>query len=210
MTDQQQDARPLAQYEFPSPDPERPYVYPGTEVLINKLGIRNAEAFKRVSIVVSVLRTELSRLQPLPGNFDLDHLRAIHRYLFQDIFPWAGELRMVDMTKNQLFFEKADIDSRAHEIFTLLREENYLRGLEQDAFIDRISFFYASVNRIHPFREGNNRTQRLFFEQLAKQAGYRVDFPTHTRSLLREACQASHNGDLTLFREMFRQITSRL
>jgi cell filamentation protein len=64
------------------------------------------------------------------------------------------------------------IEPAATEIFRLLRSDNFLRGLERGLFIDRLTYYLGEVNAVHPFREGNGRTQRAFFEQLADDAGF--------------------------------------
>lgn len=71
---------------FPAPDPARPYVYPGTRVLINLFGIDDMVVLERVVASVAGLRGEQIDQGPLPGNFELSHLCAIHRHLFQDVF----------------------------------------------------------------------------------------------------------------------------
>ena len=79
-----------------------PYVYPGTSILRNRLGITDPEFLDKQerSLVVLRVRRGVPR-----GNFDLTHLRAIHRHLFQDIYDWAGELRTVEISKGAQQFQ---------------------------------------------------------------------------------------------------------
>ena len=72
------------------------YVHPGTEVLRNKAGIREQVALDAFEADVTAVRMLELTENPLPGAFDLPHIRAMHRYLFQDVYGWAGELRTVD------------------------------------------------------------------------------------------------------------------
>ncbi len=74
------------------------YEYPNG-VLRNILGITDEAALQRVEATLTAIRLAELEAQPLPGAFDLDHLKAIHRYIFQDIYTWAGELRQVDISK---------------------------------------------------------------------------------------------------------------
>ena len=83
--------------------PDKSYCYPNTDVLINKLGIKNAkELYEAEKRITSIEIQELSR-NPLKGNFDFDHLKSIHKHIFQDIYEWAGEIRTVEIGKGNLF-----------------------------------------------------------------------------------------------------------
>ena len=70
-----------------------PYLYPGTDVLRNIPGIRNAEDLITFETLNSGARMYELRLQPTAGNFDVGHLKAIHKYIFQDVYLWAGQFR---------------------------------------------------------------------------------------------------------------------
>jgi cell filamentation protein len=107
------------------------------------------------------------------GDFDTAHLRYIHKYLFQDVFPWAGELRVVNISKGNTNFGPAmHIGSALKELFETLAKEKLLTNLDAPAFIARAAFYLGEINAIHPFREGNGRTQREFIRQLALHAGH--------------------------------------
>ncbi|OGQ94197.1 MAG: hypothetical protein A2521_05845 [Deltaproteobacteria bacterium RIFOXYD12_FULL_57_12] len=177
-------------------------------MLINKFGIRNDMVLERVAATVAGLRVEmLKSFQPLDGDFDLKHLRAIHRYLFQDVFPWAGQLRMVETVKGGQDFEAhTAIVPKARALFVQLREENFLQGLDLEPFIERLVYYYAELNRIHVFRDGNGRAQRTFFELLAARAEYHLDFAKATKRENNAASHAAYAGDFEPLRAMFRDI----
>ncbi len=81
-----------------------PYVYPGTTVLKNIPGIRNQEILDRFE-ADRVAQRSLELIEcPLSGLFDIDHLQGIHRYLFQDVYEWAGVFRTVDIAKGNSYF----------------------------------------------------------------------------------------------------------
>lgn len=113
---------------------------------------------------------------PLPGGFDIAHLRAIHRYIFQDMFPWAGDFREVTTSRTNSFgfpppqFLVPALDT----IFAALKAENHLRGLSPDAFAVRAGHYLGEINAVHPFREGNGRTQREFIRTLAVSVDHRL------------------------------------
>ncbi len=99
---------------------------------------------------------------PVKGTFDLKHLQAIHAYIFQDVYDWAGELRKVDISKGFMFCNFLFISEQAEEIFGKLKAENYLHGLKEDDFIVRLAYYFSEINALHLFREGNGRSQREF------------------------------------------------
>lgn len=113
----------------------------------------------------------------MKGDFDFSHYKAIHRFLFEDIYVWAGEVRTVDMSKKGTFFAPCDeIEKLADACFGRLIAENLFLNLSRSAYIEKITDFYCVTNVLHPFREGNGRTQRVFIAQLIRHAGYSVDF----------------------------------
>jgi len=114
--------------------------------------------------------------KPIRGKFDLKHLRAIHKYIFQDVYEWAGEIRKVDIAKGNMFCNVRFLSSQAAEIFGKLKEEDYLQGLEEEDFIRQMAYYFSEINALHPFREGNGRSQREFIRCLALHNGYVVNF----------------------------------
>ncbi|MFF3228010.1 Fic/DOC family protein [Nocardia suismassiliense] len=153
-----------------------PYVDPTSGVLRNRLGIVDAERLRRVEADLTLFALADLSTRVLPGNYDLDHLCAFHREIFGDVFPWAGEIRVVGIAKSDPFCLPQYIANYSAEVFRQLAGEKYLRGLSRDKYIDRLTFYFAEVNAIHPFREGNGRTQRAFFRQLGLEAGWLVDW----------------------------------
>jgi fido (protein-threonine AMPylation protein) len=83
-----------------------------------------------------------------------------------------------------MFCLPQSIEPSAAEIFRHLRNENFLRGLDRDAFIDRLTYYRGEVNAVRPFREGNGRTQRAFFEQLTDDAGFTLAWQRSTEAAI--------------------------
>jgi cell filamentation protein len=152
--------------------PGDPYSDPVTGVLHNKLGVRTAAELEAAEREITHAALILLRESPVRPAYDFPHLCAVHRRIFSDIYDWAGQVRTVAIAKGSMFCLPQYIEPSADEIFRRLRHEDYLRGLERDAFIDRLAYYFGEVNAIHPFREGNGRAQRAFFEQLARDAGF--------------------------------------
>lgn len=153
-----------------------PYADPVTGVLRNKLGLDTATDLAAAEREITHAALLLLRESPPPATWDLPHLCAIHSRIFGDIYDWAGQVRTVVIAKGSMFCLPQFIEPATAEISRQLRDESVLRGFARDAFIDRLTYYLGEVNAIHPFREGNGRTQRVFFEQLASQAGYRLDW----------------------------------
>ncbi|MBP1761782.1 MAG: protein involved in cell division [Firmicutes bacterium] len=154
------------------------YCYEGTEVLINKENIRNAEELAKYEADITMIRQyQLENENPVRGRFGTAHLRKIHQFIFQDIYPFAGKYRVEDMLKGETFFCKSEyIEENLARIFEALKTENYLKGLKVEEFSSRIAYYMSELNMIHPFREGNGRAIREFIRQLAVQDGYIIDW----------------------------------
>ena len=157
------------------------YTYPGTHVLKNKGDIRDLAALQRFERGATAIRIQELRENPVRGEYDLAHLQAIHKQVFKDVYEWAGEVRKVDIAKGPagyrtLFTFKEDVPQKAQEIQATIKDANYLRGLHKEQFAGKMAEVYAGLNEMHPFLEGNGRSTREFVGQLAKDAGYQLDY----------------------------------
>jgi len=173
-------------------DPQ--YCYPPDfTVLRNKLGIRDADQLEIFERRLAMQR--IAEGAPT-GDFDLRHLRAIHRHLFQDVYDWAGELRTVEIAKggSQFQFQRF-IGAGMADVHRRLVGRTYLEGLDLDEFAREAGVVIGDVNYVHPFREGNGRTQLLYLEQLAIRAGHPLSIRLLDRDQWMDASQASHGGD---------------
>ena len=132
---------------------------------------------------------------PVQPSYDLTHLQAVHKRIFGDIYPWAGQIRTVTVAKKATFCLPQYIESSAAVIFGKLRDERFLRGLGRDAFIRRLAYYLGEVNALHPFREGNGRAQRAFFEQLARDVGFTLSWQHLDAARNIEASAAIMRGD---------------
>jgi len=156
------------------------YCYPGSKVLINKFDIRDGESLATVERNITFVKSVELEKEPLRGRYGFRHLCAIHRYLFCDIYDWAGEIRRGEflIKSDTVFCRGQFIEQYADNVFSKLKDEKLLRGLKKEAFINRLAYYMGEVNALHPFREGNGRSCRAFFTILAKAAGYMLDFHT--------------------------------
>ena len=187
------------------------YAYPDTQVLRNKADIRDQVALDAFEADATAVRMLELIEAPIQGAFDLQHLCAVHRHLFQDVYDWAGEIRTVDISREDSRFANfALIESYLGRKLRGLVAEDFLRGLDPDRFIARLTHYMSEINAAHPFREGNGRVQRLFCSQLASQAGYFIDFETVDQARMYEAMIASFNGDEKPLAALLDEITSIL
>lgn len=178
--------------------------YPDTTVLINKFDIRDEDELHRVESVLVSTKFAAWVKAPKSETFDFDHYKAIHRFLFSDLYEWAGQVRTVNMSKKGTTFVAADqIEMQAALVFARLKECNYFRGLSRRDFIEEIVDFYCVTNMLHPFREGNGRTQRAFLTQLIRSAGYNINFTDTDTEFLMIATIQSANGVIDNLRLYF-------
>lgn len=157
-----------------------PYCYEGTPVLKNIPDIRDQATLSNFEAAVTAQRSD----EPLPeGELDAAHYRAIHRHLFQDIYAWAGTYRTVRMGKGgNAFCYPEHIESEMQNLFEDLERQHYFGDQSADDFAARAAHFLSTLNAIHPFREGNGRTQTTFLMLLADHA----DHPLNADKLVPE------------------------
>ncbi|MCX6613638.1 MAG: Fic family protein [Acidobacteria bacterium] len=148
-------------------------------------------------------------VKPDRGNFDSAHLQSIHRYIFQDVYDWAGQFRTVNISKGGNLFGSAQfIEMALGGILEKLPQENFLQSLDRESFTSRCGWYFGEINAIHPFREGNGRTQREFLRQLAAQAGYSLDWRHVDRDTMTAASRLSFSsGDNHSMIEIIRACT---
>jgi len=171
------------------------YCYPNSDVLINKLGLTDGDALEAAEIELTQAR--IDQYEPNFDDISLPALRAIHLYLFQDLFDWAGELRTVDISKGGTRFANVSrIEPEADKLFRQLEQECYLAGLPRAQFVARLAHYYCELNVIHPFRDGNGRAQRLMFEVISINAGFELRWEPIGRTEWVDANIAAYNCKL--------------
>lgn len=183
--------------------------------LRNLLGAKSSEELKKLEPqIVFANELELVSLD-IPRTNDLSELLLIHKQLFKGVYDWAGQIRTVDIKKNskgaEYFLIVSKIRDAANYVFTELAKEECLRGLSKEDFVKRLSYFYDQLNYIHPFREGNGRAQRVFWNRIAKDAGYELDWTLVVGAENDEASRlASEQMDLSALEAMFTKIVHTL
>jgi len=188
------------------------YCYPGSDVLMNKFNIMDGGKLQEIERKMSYTGIIDLRDNPIKGVLDLKYLQKTHKYVFGDIYGWAGQIRGGKFfTKGDAVFCVADmIPAYAENIFGKLRSEKWLRGLGRTEFIERLAFYMGEVNALHPFREGNGRTQRVFFVELARRAKYELDYSQAEPDELLEADIAAYNKDFSLLTALLDKMLTKI
>lgn len=150
-----------------------PLWLPGTTVLRNRLGIADQDTLDEVELALFLIRAD----EPLPaGKFDVAHYLSIHRHLFQDVYAWAGDIRSIRVGKAGNWFCYPEyIPGELARAFREYGDPDKVAELPPDEFARRTAHLLAEINAVHPFREGNGRTQLTFLTLLAANAGYAVN-----------------------------------
>lgn len=183
------------------------YCYPNLDVLINKLNIHDSDKLREAERKLTMLRLMDLLEKPITGKFDFEHLRNIHKYIFQDIYSWAGKIRTVDIAKSNMFCKVQFIEMQASELFGKLKNDDYLEQLPKEVFIQKAAYYFSEINALHPFREGNGRTQREFIRQLAYESGYILHFAVISEAEMVEASIDSFICDYKKMETLFTKIT---
>jgi cell filamentation protein len=170
-----------------------PYCYAGTTVLKNIPGIRDQAALDDFEAVMTAQRSD----EPLPpGRLSVSHYLAIHHHLFQDIFAWAGRFRTVRIGKDgSAFCYPEHIAREMRAAFGRLAQKRHLQGRDRKAFATEAASFLSTLNAIHPFREGNGRTQTTFLALLADRAGHPLNLEKLEPEAFLKAMVASFKGN---------------
>ncbi len=139
-------------------------------------------------------------------NVDFNFYKRLHKFVFSDIYDWAGEVRTVNLSKKGTNFCSHDqINEVGTRLFSRLKKNNFFKNLSKDDFIIEFTNLYCDLNYLHCFREGNGRIQRLFLNMLINHLGYNIDLSTIDKDLLMIATIKSASGDVFALRNIFRE-----
>lgn len=175
----------------------------------NLLEARNlTELYQKEKILTNAKMIALQDA-PIGGKLDYAHLKAIHYFLFSDVYTWAGKDRYESNIVAQfgkgitLFTPYEKIPQVSKNLFDALKAEDYFRGQNKITLAKSTAIFMNGVNILHPFREGNGRVQRIFMEYLVDNAGYTLSFKEITAEEMQKASICGANGNLEFMEEIF-------
>ena len=139
---------------------------------------------------------------PIEGKLDFNYLKNIHKFIFGDIYEWAGTIRTVNIAKGNSFCRCEFIEEQMESIMRKLEKENYLENLNIEMLAERLAYYIEEINAIHPFREGNGRIQRMFIECLALKNGFSLDFAKISNEEMLEASVQTFNLEYKLMSKL--------
>ena len=164
------------------------YCYPDSNVLKNKLNIRDNKLLKTAEEEITLIKQMELLKNPIKGNFSKAHLMNIHKFIFEDIYPFAGKIRREQISKaDTMFYPPNLIDRELDKVFAKIKEKNMLKETDEEKIFDNLAYVMAELNVIHPFREGNGRSIREFIRLMAKRMGYDLNWGNVDKEELLEA-----------------------
>ncbi|WP_286955223.1 Fic/DOC family protein [Arsenicicoccus sp. UBA2120] len=172
------------------------YPPPDEGTLRNLFDERDPVVLTRLEYVETARRQRelLAGQVAIPKTYDADHVRAIHRHLFQDVYAWAGEFRSVNISKGagRGFgdVKTGEVDQLLDDVRKRVAGTDWGR-LDRDTFAERAATVFAYLNQAHPFREGNGRTGKVFMEHVAERSRFTLDFGQVTPDVWNQASQLS-------------------
>ena len=152
------------------------YLYEGTDVLKNLLNIKDRKLLDEAEADYVTYRLKEIAIHPLPGRYDYAHLLQMHKYIFQDIYEWAGQQRKLNIYKEEPvlgglsidYSDMFDILKDAECILAEMRSKPWKEMNTHEAAV-QFSDSLAKLWQVHPFREGNTRTTVTFCCQYADE-----------------------------------------
>jgi cell filamentation protein len=155
---------------------DRVYCYPNSGSLKNLLNIRDAAELAEVEAYVVALRMAEVLRAPIEFTFSYDYLKDLHKRLFRDVYEWAGTTRQVDLSKGDTRFAVWEqIDVEADRLFASTPAEAPAPASDvRRWFVETAAHFLVELNVVHPFREGNGRTMRVFADLWARSIRLRL------------------------------------
>ena len=180
--------------------------YPGTTVLINKPGLRSQAALDEAESAFTALHTLEIETEPCTEPFTFSFYCRLHYRLFCDLYDWAGTPRTIDIAKKGTqFYPAENLITMSEAKFRYLQDMHEFRNIPRSRFIRELVDFYHELNMLHPFRDGNGRTQRLFFTLLIRRAGYDISFADSDADLLMMATIFAAQGVKDHLRQFFEE-----
>lgn len=187
-------------------DPLTEDCYENTSVLINRFNIKDENALNIIEQSITSTMIAKVMLEISFNDVDFNFYKMLHKFVFSDIYEWAGKVRNVDMSKKGTdFCPKEKIEERGNKIFARLKNNAFLSKYSDDEFILEFTDLYCDLNYLHPFREGNGRIQRLFLSMLIKHIGKTLNFAEIDKDLLIIATIKSVSGDVFMLRDVFKE-----
>ena len=177
------------------------------KIMPNKLGIHDQKELQDTETVLLADTYEyfLNKLEEGKIKFNTDLIFEIHKYFLDILYTWAGKIRSVELSKKgTLFCPAINIKNELKRFNKLLKEEISEESNDKNDFSKKLAIIHSEFNAIHPFREGNGRTIRLFLELLALKNGYKlIDFKAFNEKDYEEACIMGMSQNYSKMKKLF-------
>lgn len=168
------------------------YCYPDSDVLKNRLNIRDKAELKQAEEEFTAVKQLVLLQEPMQGRFTKTHLLRIHRFLFEDVYPFAGHIRREQISKGDtMFYPPHLIDQELRCVFDTVHAKKMLPEKDRTKQIQNLSYVMAELNIIHPFREGNGRSIRELIRCMGLEYGLHLNWGNTDRDTLIDAAIAS-------------------
>ena len=158
-----------------------PYLYPNSDVFINRFEEHDEKRLTEIEATYTAFRLRQLCDKPLVGLFDFEHLCHIHRFIFQDIFHWAGQPRIINIEKAEVALggisvEYSEVNDITKHSIAACKNMNSIRWetLDTNEKAEMFSKCMAELWKVHPFREGNTRTVITFCCDFAQNRGFPI------------------------------------
>ena len=178
-------------------DPDYAYTDPKTGVLRNLADITDPDGLLFFESTAVIKRAKELETQPIAVH-NAETLLKIHRYLFQDIYDWAGQKRTVEISKQgKQFFLTAYFYKGFAYIDNLITDYRKMDPVDKTKIARLLAELLDSINYLHPFREGNGRAQREFIRILALEKGYTLNLnPPDNLDVYKRYMSGTIEGDV--------------
>lgn len=174
-----------------------------TGVLHNLANIEDEKILLAYESLKVSKRVEELIENPIKIN-DSNSLLIIHHHLFQDVYEWAGKVRTVNISKDgKPFFEGERFHIAFQYVDNLILEFKTIENTNKKELAKKIAEILDNVNFLHPFREGNGRTQREFLRLLALDKGIKLNLnPPDDKSIYEQYMHGTINSDVAALTEL--------
>ena len=173
------------------------YCYPDFDVLKNKLNIKEIHELKQAEEEITSLKQYMLLESPIKGRFTKTQLINIHRFLFEDLYPFAGHIRREQISKGEtMFFPPNLIAQELDKVFAKIHSDNMLHETDRQRQIEHLSYIMSELNIIHPFREGNGRSISELIRCIALHYGFSLDWSHVDRDTMLDAAVRSVVDDM--------------
>jgi len=192
-------------------DPDYCYTDPKTRVLRNLAGITDPNDLLFFESAVVTERLKELESHPIVVR-NAQTLLDIHHYLFQDVYEWAGKKRTVEISKGgRQFFPISHFDTAFLYIDKLVEEYRSIDKNDKKKIAQKLAEILDNVNYLHPFREGNGRTQREFLRTLAVEKGYILNLnPPDNADVYERYMSGTIEGDVDKLAELIGELIERI